>query len=144
MNRACVFAVGPQHLLTLRHVARLAGGGPAALHQKPWLDAGLAADQAREIRARLIVTDHRDKRHGRAQSPQIAHHVARAARNGDFAVNIEHRNRGLAADALDRAIDVAVQHGVADDKHRTVGEASNRHRKLGISCLAMGGGGRRT
>ena len=66
-------------------VARLQRGGAAALHQQPRLHARLAADQAGQVGAGLVVADHRDERHRRAQRGQVAHHVAGAAGHRDLA-----------------------------------------------------------
>ena len=126
MDRAGLLAVRAQHLLALRDEPRLLRRHPAALHQQPRLDAGLAADEAGEVRAGLIVADHRDEGDGGADGDEIAHDVARAAGDAQLAMDAQDRDRRLAADPLDIAIDVAVQHRVADDQGIGPAEAANR------------------
>ena len=125
-------AVGTQQLLAGRKVARFQRGDAAALHQQPGLDVGLAADQGGEIRACLIVANHRDERHRRAECGQVAHHVAGAARYCQFAIDRQDGDWRFRTDAFDLAIDVAVQHHVAHDQHAGAAKQANRSKQIGF------------
>ncbi len=132
MDRRGDLAIGAQELLALGDVAGLHRGLAAALHQQPGLDIGLAADQPGEVRAGLVVAQHRDEGDGGAERREVAHDIAGATRHRHLARDGDDRDRRLLADPLDRPIDVAVEHRVADDEHAGAGEARDRGGERGM------------
>ena len=131
-----LLVVGPQHVLPGGHEAGLGGGGAAALDQQPGLHAGLAADQAGEVAARLVVAHHGHEGHRRAEGGEVAHHVAGAARQRDLPLHGQHRHRGFRADARNPAVDVPVEHGVAHHQDGAAPQLPHRVGEVGGSARA--------
>ena len=125
--------VGAQQLLALGDVAGFGGGGAAALHQQPWLHVGLPADQPGEVGPGLVIPHHGDEGHRRAQCGEVAHHVAGAAGHGHVALDRDHGDGRFGRDAVDHAVDVAVEHGVPNDEHAGAGKPPH-------SVYQVGGG----
>ena len=67
-----------------------------------------------EYHARTIVSNHRDETRRKPQGLQVAQHIPGAAERARLAFDPEHRNRRLRRDPLHAAIDVMVQHDIAD------------------------------
>ena len=117
-----VLAVGAQQMVALqgpalRNEARLDGGDAAALDQQPRLEPRLTADQSGKFGASRVVADHRDECDRRAERAKVAHDVARAPGHRQLPLNGQHGHRCLGADAGDLAVDVAVEHSIADHQH---------------------------
>ena len=123
--------VGTEQLLALGEVAGLGGGGAAALHQQPRLDVRLAADQPGQVGPGLVVAHHGDEGDGGAERGQVAHHVAGAAGHRHVALDGQDGDRRLGRDAVDGAVDIAVEHGVADDEDAGAGKPANGARQVG-------------
>ncbi len=83
----------------------------------------LATDEPGEVRAGLVVPNHRDEGGGGFQRDEVAHDVAGAAWHGDLARDGEDGDRGFRGDAVDGAVDVTVQHHVSNHQDAGVGEA---------------------
>ena len=141
VDGGALFMVGAEQLLAAGDETGLGGGGAAALHQQPGLDPRLAADQSGQVAARLVVADDGDEGHRGAQGGQVADHIAGAAGQRHLAVHRQHRHRRFRADALDPAIDVAVQHRVADDEDGAPFQLADRVQQLGRDRAGGGGAG---
>jgi len=119
-----------QHVLAIGQKACLGRGGAPALDQQPGLNPRLPADQPGQVTTRLVIAHHRYKGHGGTKRGQVAHHIARTARHGDFAFHCQHRHRRFRADALRPAVNIAVQHGIAHHKHRGTAKLPRRSHQL--------------
>ena len=138
LDRRVLLAVGAQQVLAGGEVARLQRGDAAALHQQPRFDVGLAADQAGQVRAGLVVAHHGDEGHRRAERGEVADDVAGTARHGHFTLDRQDGHRGLGADALHRAIDVAVQHDIAHHQHTGAAEQTDGGGQTGVRVGGVG------
>ncbi|MEJ0070544.1 MAG: hypothetical protein WDO24_19605 [Pseudomonadota bacterium] len=68
-----------------------------------------------------------------AERGQVAHDIAGAAQHRDLALDSDHRDRRLGRDAIDMAVDKAIEHQVADAQHPRLGELANRRDEIGGS-----------
>ena len=126
VDRAGLFMIGAHDVLAAGDEAGLGRRRPAALHQQPWLDPQLAADQAGQFAARLVVAHHRDEGDSGPQRRQVAHHIAGAAGQSQLALHRQHRHRRLRTDATDPAIDVAIEHRIAHHQQRAASQQAHR------------------
>jgi hypothetical protein len=78
------------------------------------LDARLPA-HANNSQCGVVLADDRVQRDLGAHRNEVRRDVRRTAERVFLATVQQHRDRRLGADALDRAVDVAVQHHVTDD-----------------------------
>ena len=81
------------------------------------LGAVLRLDQTPDLAPGFVIADDRDERRSRPQRPQIAQHISRAAQRLHFALDPQHRDRRFGRHPLDLAIDVVIEHYVADAQH---------------------------
>jgi hypothetical protein len=123
---ALVLAVGAQHLVRAGDVAGLLGGAALGVDDQGRVQAGLAVDQARQQPAGVVVADHAHQHRPAAQRRDVAGHVAGSAQHHRLALDGDHRHRRLGRDAVDRAIDEAVQHHVAQHQHGGAGKGSRQ------------------
>jgi hypothetical protein len=86
----------------------------------------LGVDHAAQGRAGVVLTHQADQHRLGAERRDVAGHVARAAQHGGFLLDRDHRHRRLGRDAVDRAIDEAVQHHVAEHQHGLAGEGAGQ------------------
>ena len=80
----------------------------------PVLDPVLCSDEIGQFGARRILTDDRAQPGKAAQSRDIARHISDAAGHGHGAACAQDRDRRLGRDPADLAIDIAIQHQIAD------------------------------
>jgi hypothetical protein len=123
---APVLAVGAQHLVRAGDIAGLFGGAAAGVDDQRRVEAGLAVDQAGQHPAGVVVADHADQHRPAAQGRDVAGHVAGPAQHHRLALDGDHRHRRLGRDAVDRPIDEAVQHHVAQHQHGGAGKGSRQ------------------
>ena len=81
------------------------------------LGAVLRFYQPPDLAAGFVVADNRDERGGRSERPQIAEHVSRAAQRLHFAFDPQYRDRCFGRHSLDLAINVMIEHYVANAQH---------------------------
>jgi ribosomal protein S18 acetylase RimI-like enzyme len=81
------------------------------------LGAVLRFYQTSDLAAGFVVADNGDERCGRPQRPQVAQHVSRAAQRLHFAFDPQYRDRCFGRHSLDLAINVVIEHYVADAQH---------------------------
>ena len=136
VHRALGLPVGPQQLLAARHIARLDGGPPPALDQQVGLDRALLADHGDQVPADLVVAHRGDETNLGPQRDQVARHIARPAQHGLVGADADHRHRRLGRDALDLAVDEAVEHQIAD--HHDVGAGQGLDGGGEIGCAGHG------
>lgn len=133
VERGRGFAVGTQHLLAHGDEARLDGGDPAGNGAQPRIDTGMLREGPDKRRTRLVVAGHREENHIGTERGQIARHIARPARHGAFGLDAENRNRCLGRNALDPAIDEAVEHRIAEHQRPHAGKM--RDKRLNIRAF---------
>jgi hypothetical protein len=131
-------AIRTRQLLAAGDESGLRRGRPAALHQQPGLDPRLAADEPGQVAAGLVVADDGDEGDRGAECRQVADHVAGAAGQRHLAFHRQDGDRGLGADALDPAIDIAVEHGIADDEDGAALQLPDRIQQLGWNRVGLG------
>ena len=107
-------SVGPQQLLVGRDVTRLHGGSALGLYQDVQLSTALRLQKPPNLAPSLVVADNRDKRRRRSQCAQVAQDVAGTAQRLHFALDTQHRYRRFGRYPGHVAIDVMIQHHVAD------------------------------
>ena len=122
LRRPHGLAVGAQQLLGSGDVAHLDGGDAARLRQQVGLDQGLGRDQVGHLAPGGVLADQRDEAAARLEGGQVAHHVAGAAQHRRLADDGQDRDRCLRRDALDRAVDITVEHHVADAEDPSPGK----------------------
>ena len=95
------------------------------------------ADQLGDLAAGWIAADDRDELRLRAEPDDVAHDVAGAAQHRHLALDAQHRDRRLGRDAVDMAVDEAVEHQVADAQDADVLQPLDMGDEVGV--LGHGG-----
>ncbi len=107
--------VRAEELLIAGEEAGLDRRPPSCLHDEREGDRrALVFESRAELGAAAVVADDGRQPDGGAERPQVARDVADATRHRRLALDPQHRDGSLRRDALDRAIDPAVEHDVAD------------------------------
>ena len=126
-------AVRAQQLLCSSNEAGLHGRWPLAIDHQGGGEAGTSlAELDVEVAARRVVADDAGEAHLGAEGSEVADDIAGAARHPRFPLDLEHRHRRLGRDAFDGAIDVAVEHDVADAADPNAGDGIENGEKAGM------------
>src|SRR5208282_1521641 len=116
------FLVGAKKLLRARDKARLYTGIAAGFVDETGLDAVFRRKQCANLLTGRIVAENREEPHRRTDRGEVAHHVAGTAQHAALALDAQHGDRGFGRNALDRAIDIAVEHHVPETQDADPGE----------------------
>ncbi len=111
--------------------AQLARGRPRGVDHQMRIDqVGMLRERGAEDLPFGIIPDDAHEGARGAQRRDVARHVAGAADDEFLALDGEHRGRRLGRDALDLAIDIAVEHEVADAQHARAAELGQAPGKI--------------
>lgn len=90
----------------------------------------MLGEQGAHLIGGVIAPDDRDEPRLGSKGDQIADDVAGAAEHGCFPFDPQHGNGCLRRNTLDRPVDEAIQHDIADTQHASVGERPHQRQKV--------------
>src|SRR5262249_15082185 len=114
IERDRALSIGPQKLLIAGNVARLERRGALRLHENMRLGPVLRLYQPPYLSPALIIADDKNKGRRRPQPPQFAGNIPGPAKTLHLTLDPQHWDRSLGRYPLDLAVDVVVEHHVAD------------------------------
>ncbi len=114
--------VRADHLLLACDEACLADGGALARLDAGVVDAAARGQDPPQSFTRIVRADQADDHGPTAEGGDVAGHIARATQHLLGAAELQHRHRRLGGNPFDVAVDVSVEHQVADAEHGDVGE----------------------
>ncbi len=117
LDRLHRLMVRPQELLRAGDEARFDAGLAPGFGEELGLDARLERHQASGLAPRLVVADDGEEARPGAQRRDVARDIAGTPQHDALALDAQHRDGRLGRDALDRPVDIAVDHEVAQAKH---------------------------
>ena len=132
-----VLEVGAQQLLLAANHAQLDGGFELRVTAQARRDAGLG-QQGLELVTGVVVTHHAQKADLRAQRDHVVGHVGTATQAVFLARHAHHGHGGFGADAVHRAVPIAVEHHIADHQHLGLRESFKRG-QVHSSSIRRGG-----
>ncbi len=115
-GRGAAFAIDAEELLVVGDEAGLLGRAAGRVGDQRVGEAGSGGEQVAKLVGRAIGTDEADHAHGGSQLGGLHGDVGGAAGHLVLVVHLQDLDRRLGAEAVGAALDVAVEHHVADDR----------------------------